>query len=345
MSELRQDPVTGVWTILAVERAGRPKDFSRTAEERAGAEGCPFCAGHEEMTPPSRLESMLPGDEGWRVRVFENRFPSLTAADDDDGLADTGAPPPYAGMQGYGVHEIVVETPDHDAGLADYSDEHAALLVDAVASRIGHCRDDGRFAAVAVFRNYGRAAGASLAHAHTQLLAMPRVPDTLVREVGNFSQSATESGRCVLCDAMSADDAGGRVVFDDGETVVHVPWAAPIPYYMRVSPRACLASLADADAGQRASFGRALGAAARAIRGVFGDVAFNVVVHDSPYLAQRAGLPFHAHAEIILRTSDQAGLEWGSGTFITQVDPDEAAAALRAAVSPDLPPRAPHAVR
>lgn len=227
------------------------------------------------------------------------------------------------------MHEVIVETPRHDETLADLEPAHAALLVDAYADRIRTWREDGRFAAALLFRNFGKAAGASLSHPHTQFVALPRVPDALVRELGNFVQFAGDGGRCVLCEAMRADDAAGRIVFDDGVTVVHVPWASPAPYFMRIAPRACAESLADATREQRASFGAALGAAARALRGVMDDAAFNVVVHDAPYSAQHAGLPYHWHADVVARMGAQAGFVWGSGVYLNVVDPDAAAAALR----------------
>jgi len=125
-------------------------------------------------------------------------------------------------------------------------------------------------------------------------------------------------------------------VWDDGVVAVHSPYAAPIPYALRIAPRRCSVTLADATPAERASFGNALVATARAIRGAFGDVAFNIVLHDGPYAAQRAvALPFHWHAEVILRTSDQAGFEWGSGTYINVVDPDAAADTLRAGLEAD----------
>jgi UDPglucose--hexose-1-phosphate uridylyltransferase len=330
MSEMRQDPVTGVWTVFAPGRAGRPKDISRGAEEVADAETCPFCAGREELTPPTRWQCSLPEAAGWTVRVFENRFPALRAPDEQDGADEIVAPGPYRAQTGFGTHEVIVETPRHGEGLADYSPEHLTLLADAYARRLAHWRSDGRFAAAVLFRNWGWAAGASLSHAHTQLVATARVPDAIVRELGNFSTAASGARPCVLCEAMRADDDDGRVVFDDGVVAVHSPYAAPIPYFMRIAPRACASTLADTTSAERASFGAALGAAARAIRGAFGDVAFNVVVHVAPYTIQRmVGLPFHWHADVILRTSDQAGFEWGSGTYINVIDPDEAARVLR----------------
>jgi UDPglucose--hexose-1-phosphate uridylyltransferase len=330
LSEFRHDPVTGVSTIIEPDRADRPRDFRRTPDEVGDPSTCPFCAGHEDQTPPTRLELRLPGAATWAVRVFENRYPALTAADDQDWARDLEAPWPYSGTSGFGVHEVIVETPRHDEVLADLVPEHAALLVDAYADRIRTWRADGRFASGLLFRNFGRAAGASLAHPHTQFIALPRVPDAIVRELGNFSQEAGERGRCVLCESIRADDAGGRIVFDDGTTVVHSPWAAPVPYFMRIAPRECALTLADTSPEQRASFGQALVTAARAIRGAFGDVAFNIVIHDAPYSAQLAGLPYHWHAEVVPRTSGQAGFEWGSGVFLNVVDPDVAAAALRA---------------
>jgi UDPglucose--hexose-1-phosphate uridylyltransferase len=330
LSEMRQDPVTGVWTVLEPARAGRPKDFSRSPDEVSDSESCPFCAGREEMTPPTRYEAALAGSDTWTVRVVENAFPALTAAEEADGSDEIDAPGPYRGQVGFGVHEVIVETPLHGVGLADLSDEHATLLIDAYVARLRHWRADGRFAAAVLFRNWGRAAGASLSHAHTQFAAFPRVPEALVREIGNFAQAASASKACPLCEATATDDADGRTVWDDGVTALSSPWAAPIPYFMRIAPHRCTCTLADTTAAERASFGAALRAAARAVRGAFGDVAFNVVVHDGPYSAQRAiGLPYHWHAEVVLRTSDQAGFEWGSGTYINVIDPDEAAATLR----------------
>lgn len=329
MSEVRQDPVTGVSVVLEPKRAGRPRAHGRTPDEITATEQCPFCPGHEDMTPPSRLELRAADGGAWAVRVFENRYPALSAGPDEDWARELDAPWPYRGTTGFGVHEVIVESARHDDLLRDYDAGHSTLLVEACAQRIGAWRADGRFAAAVLFRNFGRAAGASQSHPHTQLIALPRVPDVLVRELGNFAQEATERGGCVLCAAMGADDVGGRIIFDDGITVAHSPWAAPAPYFVRIAPRRCSATLADATPEERASFARALVAVARAMSGAFGDVAHNVVVHDAPYSAQHAGLPFHWHAEVLPRVGDQAGLEWGSGVYLNVIDPDEAAETLR----------------
>jgi UDPglucose--hexose-1-phosphate uridylyltransferase len=333
VSELRQDPVTGVVTVLEPERAGRPRDHARPEEQTTDPADCPFCAGHEDRTPPARLELALPGEPSWTIRVFENLYPALTTGPSHEWPRDLDAPWPYTGTSGFGVHEVIVESPRHDDSLAAYSLEHAALMVEAWAQRIHEWRLDGRFASALVFRNVGAAAGASMSHPHSQLIVLPRVPEALVKELGNFSQGAVAERRCILCDAMKADDDGGRLVFDDGTTTVQAPWASPSPYFMRVAPRRCSDSVADASPRERASLGAALIAAARAMWGAFGDISYNMVLHDAPYSARHAGLPFHWHVEIFPRMSGLAGFEWGSGVYTNVIDPDVAADALRAGLA------------
>lgn len=335
MSEFRQDPVTGVWTLVAPARAGRPKDFSRAPEEAADPEHCPLCAGHEHMTPPTLYTGELPGVAGWVTRVVDNKFPALTAPPDSLGVEDVPAPPPYRGFTGFGGHEVIIETPRHGEGLADYEPAHVRVLVDTLIDRVRFWRDDGRVAHVLVFRNWGQKAGASLAHAHMQLAALPRIPDAIGREMGNFMTYGEQNGgRCVLCAAQLADDEGGRTVFDDGITRVQSPWAAPIPYALRLSQRRHAPSILDLTSEERDSFGAGLVATARALKDLFGDPAFNVILHLAPFrIAELGAVPYHWHVQFILRTSDQAGFEWGTGQFLNVIDPDLAAEQLREAIA------------
>lgn len=331
MSELRHDPLTGLWTLIAPERGVRPRDFAG-AEVDGGVEHCPLCAGAEDMTPPAKQVFRI-GAESWTVRVVDNKFPALEAPDDELGAEELDAPWPYVATTGFGGHEVIVETPEHGVGLASYPQEHARLLVDAYAARLRHWRHDGRVMHTLLVRNWGRAAGASLAHAHTQLMALPRVPESIIREIGNMTEHAARGAGCLLCDMLAADDRGGRVVFDDGTTVVHSPYAAATPYALRVAPRRCAPTFEDAPDEELDSFAAALTAVARALDEHLVGPAFNVIVHVAPYrLSELAGMSFHWHADVVPRTHAQAGYGLGSGWTIDVVDPDEAARALRSAL-------------
>jgi UDPglucose--hexose-1-phosphate uridylyltransferase len=168
-----------------------------------------------------------------------------------------------------------------------------------------------------------------------QLAALPRIPDAIGKEAANFMTYADQhGGACVLCAAQQADDEGGRTIYDDGLTVVQSPWAAPIPYALRLSPKRHAPSILDLTAEERDSFGRALVATSGGLKELFGDPAFNIIVHIAPFrLSQLGAVPYHWHVQFILRTSDQAGFEWGTGQFLNVIDPDEAAAQLREAVA------------
>jgi UDPglucose--hexose-1-phosphate uridylyltransferase len=333
MSEFRQDPMTGVWTLVAPDRRDRPRDFQRAREWDADVGECPLCAGHEDSTPPSKQEARLHGTEGWSIRVVDNKFPALSAPGDQYGPDELDAPAPYRAVTGFGGHEVVVETPTHDEGLADYHAGHLRLLVDVYIDRLEVWRLDGRVAHTLVFRNWGKAAGASLAHAHSQVAALPRVPEAVISEMGNFSTHHSSTGRCLLCDAVASDDAGGRTVHADGPIVLQSPFAAATPYALRITSRECAATVTSLDDESRDSLARILGLTARLLREHLHDPAFNLILHVAPYrLTEMAVLPYHWHIDVVPRMSGLAGFELGSGEFINVVDPDDAAESLRSLV-------------
>ena len=332
--------MTGVWTIYAPVRQDRPADFTpaNSAPPLAQTDDCPFCHGREERTPPQVWSALTPDDLArglaWSVRVVPNLYPALEAAEQSEGALPLDAPGPYDAFTGFGGHEVVIETPRHAEGLADLSAAHARQVVDAFAARLGYWRDEGRTACAVLFRNQGSLSGASLAHAHTQLIALPRVPDAIVREIGNFSTYAdAHGGGCLLCDMASSDAAGGLAVFDDGVTQVLSPWAATSPYLLRVVPYQCAPTFSDATSAQRDSLALALTTAARAFKDALGDPSFNLVVHTAPFSVERTrALPFHWHIEMVPRFSCSAGFEVGTGMGINSTGPARAAELLRSAI-------------
>ena len=106
MPELRKDPVTGRWVIIASDRSRRPVDFYREPVKIQGARLCPFCPGHESKTPPEVLSFRDCGEQnapGWRVRVVPNKFPALRV----EGQLDREGEGLYDKMNGIGAHEVV----------------------------------------------------------------------------------------------------------------------------------------------------------------------------------------------------------------------------------------------
>src|SRR3954469_13633205 len=180
MPDLRKDPITGRWVIISTDRARRPSDFSRESFKIKGG-FCPFCPGNESKTPPEILGyrssaaggPAAPKDSpGWRVRVVPNKFPALMI----EGNLDRQADGMFDRMNGVGAHEVVIETPDHSATLATMPSDAVADVFLTFRDRILDLKKDPRFEYVLVFKNHGEAAGASLEHPHSQLIATPIIP-------------------------------------------------------------------------------------------------------------------------------------------------------------------------
>lgn len=177
MPELRRDPIVGRWVVIATERAQRPSEFPHVPPATRPDGVCPFCPGHEDKTPREVYASGRPNGApantpGWKVRVVPNRFPALKI----EGDLDRRAEGIYDRMNGIGAHEVVIETADHARTLEAQSPAEIAEVLLAFKARILDLRNDQRFRYILLFKNHGASAGASLEHAHSQLIALPIVP-------------------------------------------------------------------------------------------------------------------------------------------------------------------------
>ena len=197
MSELRHDPVQRRWVIISSERGRRPLDFQANGEPdpEVTRKSCPFCRGREHLTPQT-ITSYSDGGQEWKVRVVANRFPALRI----EGDLDRAAVGQFDRMNGIGAHEVIIETPDHDKGLAELPVDHIALVLKAYRDRIIDLSKDTRLRYVMVFKNAGASAGASLTHAHTQIMATPITPRTVSMELEAAKEHYQVKERCLFCD-------------------------------------------------------------------------------------------------------------------------------------------------
>jgi UDPglucose--hexose-1-phosphate uridylyltransferase len=331
MPELRKDPIVGRWVIIATERAKRPHDYH--PEERPLPSGvCPFCPGHEAKTPREIL-AYRPSDgpgahrdsPGWSVRVFPNRYPALMI----EGGLDREAEGLYDKMNGIGAHEVVVETPAHDRSLTDLSDGEIEAVMTAYRDRIVDLKRDLRFRYVMVFKNHRAAAGATVAHSHSQLIALPTVPKNVVDEMEGALAYYKFKERCVFCDTVAQERRDRRrVVYENGSFLVVEPYAPKFPFETWILPRQHRGSFEDCPRAEFAALANALRVALRKLRRALDDPPYNFILHTSPF-DQRDNPFYHWHIEIMPTLTRVAGFEWGSGFYINPTPPEEAAAFLR----------------
>ncbi|HZA79261.1 MAG TPA: galactose-1-phosphate uridylyltransferase [Acidimicrobiales bacterium] len=321
MSQLRLNPLTGRWVVIAVDRSDRPGDFvsRRLPVEADLGRPCPFCPGNEESTPPALETCGKQG--GWVVRVVPNRYPAF---DGHEPLQVHNLGPVFTQADGSGIHEVLVFSPEHTAGWADLDDAQAAVTMAAIRDRMeDHARRSPiRYTQVIV--NHGREAGASLEHPHGQLLGIPFVPGEIAEEEAGFRRF---EGSCLLCTTLEAEEAvDHRIVHADERVIVVCPFWSGTPYEMLVLPRRHDVHITDAAPADVAAVGQALRTALARLRGSLGDVSYNVVFHTAPH---RHSGPFHWHVHVLPRVTSAAGFEQGTGVMIDIVAPELATKQLQ----------------
>jgi UDPglucose--hexose-1-phosphate uridylyltransferase len=333
MPELRRDPIVGRWVIIATERAKRPSDVSRMGEPSPGGL-CPFCPGHEDKTPrevyvSGRSHASSSNSSGWKVRVVPNRYPALMI----EGDLEREASGIYDRMNGIGAHEVIIETPDHTRDLGDLSDAEVTEVLFAFKARIIDLRNDMRFRYVLLFKNHGAAAGATLEHPHSQLIALPVTPRHVQEEIEGARRHHEHRERCIFCDiVMQERKERTRLVFENEEFVVFAPWAPRSPFETWIVPKRHESNF-EAEPKERLAFGaQALRSTLKRIGAALGSPPYNFIVHSNP-LRDAPSPSYHWHIEVMPALTRVAGFEWGSGFHINPVPPEEAAEFLRLVVT------------
>ncbi|MCL6472246.1 MAG: galactose-1-phosphate uridylyltransferase [Firmicutes bacterium] len=326
MPELRQDPVTKNWVVIAKERAKRPRDF---IEGGAGAPPvCPFDYGHESMTPPEtfafRPDNIPPNSPGWIVRVVPNKFSAFTPdnfEESKNGLFKT--------RKAYGAHEVVIHGPDHNLDLATYPIQQSEAVLKAYVHRYRYHMSQPYGKYILIIINHGKPAGASLEHDHSQIFAIPFIPPLPNSELKGAAKYYQANNRCVYCDMIASEIKDGhRVIEITDNYIAYVPFAAKLPFETRIMPvkhRPQFEEISDGEIEELAAvFRRSLR------RFYFGlrDVPYNMYLHTSPPGYDMIE-SYHWHISIIPKLTVAAGFELGANVWINVTLPEDAAEFLR----------------
>jgi UDPglucose--hexose-1-phosphate uridylyltransferase len=329
MPELRKDPVIGRWVIISSERSKRPSDFASGGSSRRTASICPFCPGNESSTPPEIIADRDPetaqDTPGWTLRVISNKFPALTI----EGELNREGVGIFDKMNGIGAHEVIVETPDHEKDIVDLSTEQVARVLVSYRERMTDLGRDPRFRYVMIFKNQGEAAGASLEHSHSQIIATPVVPKRVQEELLGSRKYYEYKERCIFCDIVRQErEARDRVVAETDRFICIAPFAPRFPFECWLLPRYHQARFGELADDQIQELGALMRETLYRIRAALDDPPYNYVLHTSPVMRDY-DLEYHWHFEIIPKLTKVAGFEWGSGFYINPTAPEDAARFLR----------------
>jgi len=333
MPELRKDYVTNGWVVISTERGSRPIDFKKQEEActPAGpAPNCPFCVGKETMTPPEimayRSPGTLPNTPGWWIRTIPNKFPALRVEGDVNHRINHL----YNRMNGVGAHEVLIETPEHCESIATLPDKQVQEIVNAYKDRYNDLSKDKRLKYILIFKNHGKEAGASLAHAHSQIIATPMVPRRIMEELeGARNYWYSTGGNCIFDDIIKKElEDKERIVVETDSFVALCPFAPRFPFETWILPKTHDPIFEDVAEEEKAKLAYILKWVLRSMYKHLGNPPYNYYIHTAP--SDRNDYRFyHWHLEIMPRLSQAAGFERGSGFYINSVAPEDAARLLR----------------
>lgn len=338
MSEMRRDPVSKQWVIIAAERGRRPLDFVPVIREST-PKFCPFCPGHEEKSPaPIRvLTASGQGALGapWLVRVVPNKYPVLKV----EGAIEAKGRGIYDRLNGIGAHEVIVETPQHSQSLDELDLDHLTLLLGVYRERVEDLLRDTRFRYVTVFKNYGAGAGASVAHPHSQVIATPVTPVTVSGALRATRDYFYQKERCLFCDLLAQEtEDGSRLVVQNERYVAFCPYASRVPFEVHILPVAHQHDYSLSSPHDLRLLSATLREVLQRLRLALDDAPYNLALHTAPNVnagKRRHGYwetlaaDYHWHIAIVPRLTTTAGFEIASGFYINPTAPEDAAQVLR----------------
>ncbi|MEA1895416.1 MAG: DUF4921 family protein [Euryarchaeota archaeon] len=305
MSEVRKHYFLEKYCIIAGERAKRPTDFVKESETEPKPKTCSFCPGNENLTPAAtavyRYEGkklIIQKDEDnkrvkdWEVRCFPNLYPALPG------------------------HEIIADTPDHGKHPSDFADDEITLLMQVYSDRTTQHLENNDTEYVSLFRNYGRDAGASLSHPHTQLMPMPFVPPMIMQEL----TAIEEADRCPYCDIVKQESGRERVIIENDYWIVFAPYCSRLPFEMWMLPKKHVSSITSPDC--LTSLGTTLRDTLLKLKTLLNNPAYNYMFF------QIDNSSYHLNIRIEPKLSIAAGFEKNTDVYINTIPPEDAARSL-----------------
>jgi UDPglucose--hexose-1-phosphate uridylyltransferase len=335
-NEIRKDYLLNRWVVIATERSRRPTDFIKSKATSAKEKTCPLCVGNEALTPPAVLlylnekgkiikdsDNHKPRKKNWIIRVVPNLYPAFSSpldgsCNEDKRTANL--------IDAKGHHEVLVESTNHDEDLSSMKLEQLINLIEAYIDRLNVLGSKPYVKHVAIFRNYGKEAGASLTHAHSQIIAMPILPRIIEEEIIASKNFYNKNKKCVFCDIIENEKKGPRLIFQNKGFVVFAPYASIQPLEFWIVPKKHNSTLLNLTKSEKTLFAESIKKSLSALRVLVNDPPYNYGFHIS--INKKTEKYYHWHLEVYPKLSVWAGFEKSTGIYINTVPPEVAALEL-----------------
>jgi UDPglucose--hexose-1-phosphate uridylyltransferase len=341
-NELRKDYLLDRWVVIATERGRRPTDFAKKEPVQAKVSVCPLCPGNEHMTPPAlliylekdgKIEKAKDNDsfrhKDWIIRCIPNLYPAFTPPKEESSKAQILKSSNLAEAMGH--HEVLVESPVHDEHPSDARIPQLVHIINAYIDRLHELSSKPYVHYVSIFRNHGLEAGASLSHAHSQIIATPFIPKILKEELKASRKFWQEKGECVFCNIIKKELESPRFVMENSDFAVFAPWASVNPVEFWILPKKHEVSPLEMSQSEVETFAKTLKTCFDGLKRLVNNPPYNFGFHLA--LNKKAHKHYHWHLEVYPRLAIWAGFEKSTGVYINTVTPEAAAEGLRKAIS------------
>ncbi len=333
MSEIRKHYFLSEYCIIAEERTKRPSDFADAAESlvKHSSVSCSFCGGAEEDTPLATAvykngEIFADTPEkrilNWDFRCFPNLFPALSPVPHSLEHQEIG----LQAEPGYGFHEVIIESSLHGRRLEDFSDFEITGLMNVYRDRTCNYMTYDKIRYISLFKNSGKASGASIDHSHSQLISVPFCPPSLEREMKIIKERET----CPYCEIFAKEKVSSRLIFENSEWIAFTPYYSVGSFEVWILPRRHVSFLGDCNDKLLFALGDILRASLGSYERVVGNIPFNYMFYqffENP--------EYHLNLRLLPRLSISAGFELNTETYINTVPPERAASYLRGDLMPE----------
>ncbi|KKQ91113.1 MAG: Galactose-1-phosphate uridylyltransferase [Candidatus Azambacteria bacterium GW2011_GWA2_39_10] len=214
ISELRQDPVSGDWMLLAPLRGKRHK-FKRRIKVELSKNKCPF----DNLAQFGNLPPVLVyrNKDDWFLQVIPNKYPAVGHGECSL-IFKNGV---YKSRPGVGFHEIVILR-DHDRYLVQYSVLEIKKILMAYRERYLSLAKDKCVKYISIFHNHGKEAGSTVPHLHSQILALPIVPPDVSHSINGSRRYYHEYKKCIHCEML-------RQEIKDKKRIIYENYLNPCP--------------------------------------------------------------------------------------------------------------------
>nr|MDO8079767.1 DUF4921 family protein [Candidatus Freyarchaeota archaeon] len=332
MTEIRRDYLVNRWVIIAPERRRRPSDFKFDRGQRDDAEECPFCPGNEHMTTPAIL-LYIPkngeiitdrdGDDirrkGWILRVIKNMYPALSPSDKSEEFSE--------GLKfwrnGAGEHEVIIESPEHNGHIQVLDEKQLHLIFRAYRDRFNALKGLHFVKYISLFRNYGKAAGASLTHPHSQVIAVPMIPERMAEEV-KVCEDSWNGDTCIYDQVIESEVSSERFISENKNAVAFCPFASCTSFEVWVLPKRHLHNITQLTEMELKDFANLTRKILSAYHRILDDPPYNYAFQQTI-----SNKEYHFHLRIYPRLITHAGFEISTGIIINAISPEDAAGFLR----------------